>query len=164
MRSSWEETRTRDRDLVAACRRGDERSWERIWHEYGRLVKAVTRRTGCTADEADDVLQRAALVALEGLERLRDGAKLAGWLAGIARFQSFEVIRQRRPSEELFEATAVFDDGDVDETVGHGTFVASVVALVAPRARIVPCRVLDDDGRGSAYQLAPTLADAAGID
>lgn len=117
-RSSWEETRARDRDLVAACRRGDERAWERVWREYGPLVKAVARRAGCTADEADDVLQRAALVALEGLDRLREAAKLAGWLAGIARFQSLEVIRQRRPSDELFESTAVVDDDVGDRLAG----------------------------------------------
>ncbi len=113
-RSGWEETRARDRDLVAACRRGDELAWERIWREYGALVKAVARRTGCTADETDDVLQRAALVALEGIERLRDSGRLAGWLAGIARFQALEVIRQRRPSEEISDSTAVVDDDTGD--------------------------------------------------
>ncbi len=51
-------------------------------------------------------------------------------------------------------------DGDVDEAAGHGTFVASVVGLVAPGATIVPYRVLDDDGGGTAYGLALALADA----
>ncbi len=51
-------------------------------------------------------------------------------------------------------------DGDVDEAAGHGTFVASLVALVAPGVRILPYRVLDDDGGGTAYELAVALADA----
>lgn len=51
-------------------------------------------------------------------------------------------------------------DGDIDEAAGHGTFVASLIALAAPGASILPYRVLDDDGGGTAYNLALALADA----
>ena len=51
-------------------------------------------------------------------------------------------------------------DGEVDDAAGHGTFVASVIALAAPAARILPYRVLDDDGGGTAFNLALALADA----
>lgn len=51
-------------------------------------------------------------------------------------------------------------DGDVDEAAGHGTFVASIVALGAPSAALLPYRVLDDDGGGTAFDLAVSLADA----
>jgi subtilisin family serine protease len=51
-------------------------------------------------------------------------------------------------------------DGLVDEAAGHGTFVASIVALAAPGAVILPYRVLDDDGGGTAFSLALALADA----
>ena len=54
----------------------------------------------------------------------------------------------------------VDDDGDgaVDEGVGHGLAVAALVHLVAPRARLVPVRVLDDEGAGRVSTVA------AGID
>jgi len=51
-------------------------------------------------------------------------------------------------------------DGDIDEATGHGTFVASLIAIAAPGASILPYRVLDDDGGGTAYDLALALADA----
>ncbi len=51
-------------------------------------------------------------------------------------------------------------DGEIDEAVGHGTLVASLVALAAPGAKILPYRVLDDDGGGTAFNLAIALADA----
>lgn len=105
----WQTTRTRDRILVAGCRQGDEAAWLEVWQRYGNLVKAIARRAGCNDDQVDDVLQRTALVALEGLDRLRDDAKLGGWLAGIARFQALELRRQGRPTEELFEATATIN-------------------------------------------------------
>ena len=48
------------------------------------------------------------------------------------------------------------DDGDglTDEMVGHGTFVAGLIHLVAPEARLLPVRVLDSEGRGDLWTLA----------
>ncbi len=48
------------------------------------------------------------------------------------------------------------DDRDrfVDEGAGHGTMVAGIIHLVAPGARILPIRVLDDEGRGTTFTLA----------
>ncbi|MCC7138662.1 MAG: S8 family serine peptidase [Planctomycetes bacterium] len=49
-------------------------------------------------------------------------------------------------------------DGDVDEGVGHGTFVASLVLAVAPMARILPVRALDSDASGSASSVAQAVS------
>ena len=98
---SWVESRALDKGLVSACLRGDEEAWVAVWTRYGPLVKAVARRAGCDAEEARDVVQRVALVALQNLSSLKNPEKLAGWLAGVARFQAFEVVRQRRPGEDL---------------------------------------------------------------
>lgn len=46
------------------------------------------------------------------------------------------------------------NDGLVDEQYGHGTFVASLVLAVAPGARILPVRALDDEGFGTAETVA----------
>ena len=51
-------------------------------------------------------------------------------------------------------------NGVVDEAYGHGTFVAGMVALVAPDARIMPLRVLDSDGSGSVFLVAQAIIDA----
>ncbi|MFO0874351.1 MAG: S8 family serine peptidase [Phycisphaerales bacterium] len=45
-------------------------------------------------------------------------------------------------------------DGLVDEMVGHGTFVAGLVALVAPQAKLVPVKVLDSEGIGDTFSIA----------
>lgn len=54
------------------------------------------------------------------------------------------------------EPNGIDDDGDllVDEGVGHGTFVAGLVATLAPDARILPVRVLNSDARGSTLVVA----------
>ncbi|MHC4973720.1 MAG: S8 family peptidase [Planctomycetota bacterium] len=46
------------------------------------------------------------------------------------------------------------EDGLVDEQFGHGTFVASLVLAVAPDARILPVRALNDDGIGTTSTVA----------
>lgn len=47
---------------------------------------------------------------------------------------------------------------------GHGTHVAGLIALVAPEAKILPVRVLDEHGRGNVWVLAEALAYAADPD
>jgi subtilisin family serine protease len=51
------------------------------------------------------------------------------------------------------------DDGDgmVDEGVGHGTAVAGVVLATAPGTWVLPVRVLDDEGIGTALSLTMGL-------
>lgn len=49
------------------------------------------------------------------------------------------------------------DDGDgfVDEMIGHGTFMAGIVAMVAPDAGLLIVKVLDDEGRsGGQFRVA----------
>jgi RNA polymerase sigma factor (sigma-70 family) len=93
--------------LVEACLAGDESAWEELWLRFGPVVKAVARRAGCSDDEADEVLQRVALAALDGLPALREREKLPGWLAAVARHQAFAVLRSRSPSADLFEHALV---------------------------------------------------------
>jgi RNA polymerase sigma factor (sigma-70 family) len=97
----WSESRALDRRLVQGCLRGDEEAWVEVWEKYGPLVKSVSRRVGCDPEEARDVVQRVALVALQKLSSLNHPEKLAGWLAGVARLQSLEVIRNRRPAANI---------------------------------------------------------------
>lgn len=49
-------------------------------------------------------------------------------------------------------------DGQVDEQYGHGTFVAGLIHLVAPEARILPVRALDSNGRGNNFRIAQAVA------
>src|SRR5690349_3853718 len=59
------------------------------------------------------------------------------------------------PSEVGSPATGPF---------GHGTHVAGLIALVAPEAKILPVRVLDEHGVGNIWVLAEALAFAADPD
>jgi subtilisin family serine protease len=61
------------------------------------------------------------------------------------------------------DVTRGLDDnrnGVADEAAGHGTYVAGLVALVAPGAKILPERVLDSDGSGNVFEVAQAILDA----
>jgi hypothetical protein len=45
-------------------------------------------------------------------------------------------------------------DGTADTGVGHGTAIAALIAVAAPEAQIIPIRVLDDEGRGTSFDIA----------
>jgi subtilisin family serine protease len=51
-------------------------------------------------------------------------------------------------------------DGDVDEGVGHGTFVSSLVLAVAPGARVLPLRALNSDSCGTVSGVAMAIGRA----
>jgi|GEM_PF-1660378 len=53
-------------------------------------------------------------------------------------------------------------DGSVDETLGHGTHLAGIVAQVAPDARIIPIRALNSDGVGSLHAVVSSIEYAIG--
>ncbi|HQR37914.1 MAG TPA: S8 family serine peptidase [Blastocatellia bacterium] len=59
------------------------------------------------------------------------------------------------------------NDGDPNESavsgaiVGHGTFIAGLIALAAPRTRVMSLRVLNGDGVGSAFDAAEAVDYAA---
>jgi subtilisin family serine protease len=48
-------------------------------------------------------------------------------------------------------------DQELDEAAGHGTFVAGLVLLVAPAAKIVPYRVFNDDGQGNEFAVCQAV-------
>ena len=61
-----------------------------------------------------------------------------------------------------------FVDGDEDPTdvgpgvgYGHGTFVAGLIALAAPRATIMPLRAFGSDGFGTSFNIAKAIRYAA---
>jgi subtilisin family serine protease len=57
-------------------------------------------------------------------------------------------------------ATGADEDGDglTDEMVGHGTHVAGIVDLVAPKAKIMPLRVLNTEGTGDEFTIAKAMS------
>ena len=75
-------------------------------------------------------------------------------LAGKLHPMGWDVIDGDADPQDL--GNGIDDDLDMrtDALVGHGTFVSSIVLAVAPDARILPIRVLDDEGWGTEQGVA----------
>ncbi len=52
------------------------------------------------------------------------------------------------------------NDGEIDDGVGHGTYVTALVRLVAPEARLMHLRVLDDEGSSDTFRLSSAIHSA----
>lgn len=89
------------------------------------------------------------VAVLDGGFRLEHEA-LTGRLAG----PGYDALSCDDDPED--RGNGIDDDGDgtVDEGAGHGTAVAGVVLATAPGALILPVRVLDDEGNGTALSLS----------
>jgi thermitase len=83
-----------------------------------------------------------------------DHPALASNFQGVARYDF--VDDDDDPSDSPIGAD---EDGDglKDELAGHGTHVSGIVALVAPKAKIMPLRVLDTEGIGDSFTIAKAI-------
>jgi thermitase len=74
---------------------------------------------------------------------------------GIKRYDF--VDDDKNPSERPVGADTD-GDGIQDGLLGHGTHVAGIVDFVAPKAKIMPIRVLDTEGYGDVFTIAQAIS------
>jgi subtilisin family serine protease len=67
--------------------------------------------------------------------------------------RGYDVVDRDADPSEVADGIDQNANGEVDEAFGHGTYVAGIVRLVAPGARIIPIRIIDTDGRTNAWWL-----------
>lgn len=115
-----------DRELLIACREGDESSWQALVDRYQRLIYAIPRRAGLSEDQAGDVFQEVFATLLQKLNDITDPDRLHAWLVTTARRKTWRLIskeRLRRPGvaddeESDDESAAVVDNAPLpDETL-----------------------------------------------
>jgi RNA polymerase sigma factor (sigma-70 family) len=80
-------------DLVQRCRQGDQRAWNRLVDQYGRLIFSIARKYGLDESASDDVVQTVFGILFRQLASLKNPEKLPAWLVQIAHRECW---RQRR--------------------------------------------------------------------
>src|SRR5271157_2778323 len=80
-------------DLVADARNGDKQAWDALIERYAPLIWSICRRHRLGGADADDVGQSVWLRLVDQLDKVRDPAALAGWLATTTRRECVRVLR-----------------------------------------------------------------------
>ena len=97
--------------LVRRAAGGDQRAWERLVEQYGRLIWAMTRDFKLAESDAADVVQATWLRLLEHIDRLQHPARVGSWLAATARNECLRSLSARK-KVVLIQDDAAFK-GDV---------------------------------------------------
>jgi RNA polymerase sigma factor (sigma-70 family) len=85
-----------DRELLNACREGDESSWEALVERYQRLIYAIPRRAGLNEDQASEVFQEVFATLLQKLNDITDPDRLHAWLVTTARRKTWRLMSKER--------------------------------------------------------------------
>lgn len=85
-----------DWDLIQACRQGDEKAWQQIVKKYKRLVFSIPLNYGLGQNDASDITQLTFMMLIQSLDTLRKEGHLGGWLATVARRNTWHVIKRHR--------------------------------------------------------------------
>jgi RNA polymerase sigma-70 factor (ECF subfamily) len=93
-----------DLDLLDRVRRGDEDAMAALYDRYGKVVYSVSLRVLRDPASAEDVLQDVFMSLWRRPDTFVPArGSLGGWLAVVARNRSIDVLRRKRPSEQVEE-------------------------------------------------------------
>lgn len=98
-----------DKQLLLACRRGDERAWESLVSRYQRLIYTIPRRAGLDHSQAADVFQEVFTTLFEKLNKIDQPERLQAWLVTTTRRKTWRTITKERALRET-----IADTEDVD--------------------------------------------------
>lgn len=75
-------------------------------------------------------------------------------LAGAVMSSGYNFISNTTNTSDVGNGLDEDGDGKIDEGVGHGTYVAGLIRLVAPQTKLLPVVVLNDDGFAQNFTIA----------
>ena len=100
--------------LVDAARAGDNLAWGRLVDRFDRMLRSVARSYRLSPQDVDDVVQATWVKLYEHVDRVRDPAAIAGWLATTARRDSLRLL-QRHVREQLTDDCELLAEECADE-------------------------------------------------
>ena len=83
-----------DKELVEACRQGDESAWETIVYKYQNLLYSIPLRAGLRKDLASEVLQDVFTTLFEKIETLEKPEFLRAWLVTTTQHKTIHLIQR----------------------------------------------------------------------
>jgi RNA polymerase sigma-70 factor, ECF subfamily len=91
-----------DMGLLTRIQSGDQEAMSALFDRYGTMVYSVALRVLKDAGEAEDVMQEIFVQVWKNPGAFVSGkGSLGGWLVVVARNRSIDIIRRRRPTEQV---------------------------------------------------------------
>ena len=106
-----------ERELVAlvhSARDGDHHAWTRLVERFDRKLRHIARSYRLMPADIDDVVQATWLSLLEAIDRIREPAAIAGWLATTTRRNALR-RRQTHVREQLTDDPQLGERPDDDQ-------------------------------------------------
>jgi RNA polymerase sigma-70 factor (ECF subfamily) len=145
-----------EKELVAACRRGDISAYARLVKVYSGRIFSICMGMLANSHDAEDVAQQALLKGFASIEQLRSDMHFGAWLIRIAKNLCIDFIRKRRPRRNaLVEQLETRQSG----TKGYSKLRAALAEL--PQNHRLTLVLFYFDGR-STKSIAETLGISTG--
>ena len=112
-------------DLVACARSGDKQAWEALVERYAPLIWSICRRYRLDRADADDVGQSVWLHLVGHLDKIREPAALAGWLATTTRRECGRLVRAARGPRAVTYALDAENMADAHSDVAEQEVLAA---------------------------------------
>lgn len=129
--------------VLTRCRRGDESAWASVVGQYQALVFSVPRNYGLSREDSADIAQATFTELIRALDSIRDEDAVGGWLATVARRNSWRRLAEiRRGSSVLDLSDEAAEIEDVDWTDWIDTWTDRNWVLEGILSLPEPCRDL----------------------
>jgi RNA polymerase sigma factor (sigma-70 family) len=150
--ASWARNDPSVTDLVMRARNSDKQAWDALVERYAPLVWSICRRYGLGGADADDVGQTVWLHLVDQLDRLRDPAALAGWLATTTRRECLHVRRAAQRLQASGQVPGVEDIPDEHAPIAEDELLTAerhaalreAFSQLPPRCRQLMVLLLED--------------------
>src|SRR5579884_969904 len=120
-----------DRELIQACRRGDEQAWALLVARFSRYVYAIAIQAYRLSEhDADEVFQQVFARTYEHLDRLRSDEAIRPWIGQLTRRLAIDRLRAAR-REALGEEALERVEGQADEAIERVEQALAVHAAMA---------------------------------
>lgn len=105
---------TSDKQLLLACRDGDQAAWEKLVRRYQRLIYAIPRRAGLDEDDAAEVFQDVFATLFQKVNDIEDPERLHAWLVTTAKRKTWRIISRARQWQKASEIDEEAENNELD--------------------------------------------------
>jgi len=127
-----------DAALLSRIERGDERAMAVLFDRYSKIVYSVSLRVLRDTASAEDVMQEIFMQIWRNTSSFTaTKGSLGGWLSVVSRNRSIDILRRKRPSEQVEEMNLASNTNLADESERNILMVKAraTVALLPPEQR-----------------------------